>query len=99
MTDKKKMPADGGGIAKGQPDGVSGSPDTGDMGRVHGRSPGGESGGAAYPNPHSDEESKQRHFFGRAAGERLLWRQPQRDDAAQSRRRRERRDEDFSSDA
>lgn len=52
-TDKKEMPADGGGVAKGKPDGVSGSPDTGEMGRSHGRSSGGESGGGAYPNPHS----------------------------------------------
>ena len=53
ISDKKEMPANGGGVRKGKPDGVSGSPDTGEMGRVHGRSPGGESGGAAYPNPHS----------------------------------------------
>ena len=53
MSDKKKMPANGGGVAKGKPDGVSGSPDTGEMGRVHGRATGGESGGGAYPNPHS----------------------------------------------
>ena len=53
MSDKKKMPADGGGVAKGKPDGVSGSPDTGENGRVHGRRSGGESGGSAYPNPHS----------------------------------------------
>ena len=64
MTDKVKMPADGGGIAKGQPDGVSGSPEAGDKGRVHGRSPGGESGGAAYPNPHSDAELSESHFSG-----------------------------------
>ena len=53
MSDKKKMPVSGGGVAKGQPDGVSGSPDSGEMGRVHGRAPGGESGGGAYPNPHA----------------------------------------------
>jgi hypothetical protein len=64
MTDKVKMPADGGGIAKGQPDGVSGSPDAADKGRVHGRSAGGESGGAAYPNPHSGEESSETRFSG-----------------------------------
>jgi hypothetical protein len=64
VTDKKKMPADGGGVAKGKPDGVSGSPDTGDMGRVHGRSPGGESGGGAYPNPHSDKDSPDSTFSG-----------------------------------
>ena len=55
MSDKKKMPADGGGVRKGMPDGVSGSPDQEVEGLVHGRSGGGESGGGAYPNPHSDE--------------------------------------------
>ena len=64
MTDKKEMPADGGGIAKGKPDGVSGSPDNRDMGVVHGRAPGGESGGAAYPNPHSDDPTTSSEFSG-----------------------------------
>jgi hypothetical protein len=31
---------------------------------VHGRSPGGESGGGAYPNPHSDEDSAKSTFSG-----------------------------------
>jgi hypothetical protein len=52
-SSKIDMPADGGGRAKGMPDGVSGSPDTGEMGQASGRSAGGESGGGAYPNPHS----------------------------------------------
>jgi hypothetical protein len=51
MSDSKKMPVDGGGIAKGAPDGVSGAPDGGN---VHGRRAGGESGGGGYPNPHDD---------------------------------------------
>ena len=53
MSDKKKMLVSGGGAAKGTPDGVSGSPDSEEMGRVHGRTSGAESGGGAYPNPHS----------------------------------------------
>jgi hypothetical protein len=64
VTDKKKMPADGGGIAKGKPDGVSGSPDTGEVGGVHGRSSGGESGGGAYPNPHSGKGPTHSRFSG-----------------------------------
>ena len=64
MTDKKEMPANGGGVAKGTPDGVSGSPDTGEMGRVHGRSSGGESGGGAYPNPHSGKSPTKSNFSG-----------------------------------
>jgi hypothetical protein len=64
MSDKKKMPANGGGVAKGKPDGVSGSPDTGEMGRVHGRSAGGESGGAAYPNPNSGKGTTKSRFSG-----------------------------------
>lgn len=69
MCDKKKMPVSGGGAAKGKPDGVSGSPDSAEMGRVHGRAPGGESGGGAYPNPHSHagkahSDSSGREFSG-----------------------------------
>jgi hypothetical protein len=64
MTDKKVMPANGGGVAKGKPDGVSGSPDTGEMGRVQGRSFGGESGGGAYPNPHSGKDPTRSSFSG-----------------------------------
>ena len=64
MTDKKEMPANGGGVAKGKPDGVSGSPDTGEMGRVHGRSSGGESGGGSYPNPHSGKDPTRSSFSG-----------------------------------
>ena len=66
------MPADGGGVAKGKPDGVSGTPDTGERGRVQGRSPGGESGGGAYPNPHSDERSSDSTFCG-AQGDKAYY--------------------------
>lgn len=62
--DKKEMPANGGGVAKGKPDGVSGSPDTGGVGGVHGRSSGGESGGGAYPNPHSGKGPTNAKFSG-----------------------------------
>lgn len=65
MTDKKKMPAPGGGPATGKPDGVSGSPDPGDTGQVHGRSLGGESGGGPYPNPYSDKGSDDQDLSGR----------------------------------
>lgn len=64
MTDKKEMPVSGGGPGKGKPDGVSGSPVTGEMGRVHGRSSGGESSGGAYPNPHSGKGSTNSGFSG-----------------------------------
>ena len=53
MTDKTRVPVSGGGPGKGKPDGVSGSPETGEAGAIHGRQGGGESGGGAYPNPHS----------------------------------------------
>lgn len=57
MSDKKKMPVDGGGVQKGKPDGVSGTPAAGKPGQVHGRFSGGESAGGAYPNPYTDESS------------------------------------------
>ncbi|MEO6580503.1 MAG: hypothetical protein ABIN83_05070 [Sphingomicrobium sp.] len=64
MSDKKQMPADGGGRFKGAPDGVSGAPDTGEPGISHGRSSGGESGGGAYPNPHTGKDSADAGFHG-----------------------------------
>jgi hypothetical protein len=67
MNDKKKMPASGGGTAQGKPDGVSGSPDTGETGQIHGRSGGGESGGGAYPNPYSGERSDTAALSGQGA--------------------------------
>jgi len=57
MSDKSKMPADGGGVRKGAPDGVSGTPGSDEEGQVHGRVGGGDSAGGAYPNPHSDPDS------------------------------------------
>ena len=63
MADKKKMPVTGGGAGKGKPDGASGSPATGEEGRAHGRSAGGESGGGAYPNPHSGKEPDNEGFL------------------------------------
>ncbi|GGE82965.1 hypothetical protein [Sphingomonas prati] len=50
MSDTVPTPVPGNPETKGQPDGVSGSPGNGEP---HGRSVMGESGGAAYPNPHS----------------------------------------------
>ena len=64
MSDLKKMPVDGGGVNKGQPDGVSGTPDSGKEGQIHGRSVEGESGGGAYPNPHSGKEPTNTGLFG-----------------------------------
>jgi hypothetical protein len=64
MSDMKEMPVSGGGADKGKPDGVSGSPDTGEKGRANGRSAGGESGGGAYPNPHSGKSSDESGFLG-----------------------------------
>lgn len=52
MTDKP-MPASGDAHSKGAPDGVSGTPTEGDGRSVHGRTEGGESGGANYLNPHT----------------------------------------------
>ncbi len=62
MSDTKPMPASGDARRKGAPDGVSGTPGggraagTGDAGNVHGRSEGGESGGANYPNPQTGKD-------------------------------------------
>lgn len=53
MTDKVPMPVPGNPATKGAPDGVSAA--TG-SGNVHGRSDGGESGGGAYPNPHTGKK-------------------------------------------
>jgi hypothetical protein len=55
MSDKVPMPAPGNPASKGAPDGVSTAPDAPD-GQVHGRAAGGESGGAAYPNPHDETD-------------------------------------------
>lgn len=49
------MPVDGGGRRKGAADGVSGTPADGPGEGVSGRTAAGESGGSAYPNPHSGQ--------------------------------------------
>lgn len=64
MNGKVDMPASGGGRAKGAPDGVNGSPAKAAKGDVQGRFSGGESGGGAYPNPHTGKEPASDGFFG-----------------------------------
>ncbi|MBB3912494.1 hypothetical protein [Sphingomonas desiccabilis] len=56
MSDKQPMQAAGKGVAEGR-DGV-------DQERVNGRNAGGESGGGAYPNPHTGKDEKQSGFMG-----------------------------------
>jgi hypothetical protein len=56
-----EMPASGGGVRKGQPDGVSGSPGGGEIG---GRTAGGESGGGGYANSHTGKEPTNSGFMG-----------------------------------
>ncbi|WP_419809219.1 hypothetical protein [Sphingomonas sp.] len=56
-----EMPVSGGGTSKGAPDGVSGSPDGGNVG---GRTPGGESDGGGYDNPHAGKEPTNSGFMG-----------------------------------
>ena len=56
MSDKQPMQAAGKGVAEGK-DGV-------DQERVNSRNAGGESGGRAYPNPHTGKDKKQSVFFG-----------------------------------
>ena len=46
---------------KGAADGVSGTPDGGEVG---GRTPGGESGGGGYANPHTGKEATNSGFMG-----------------------------------
>ncbi|WP_419813740.1 hypothetical protein [Glacieibacterium sp.] len=55
MSGKTPVPVDGDGVNKGAPDGVSGAPEKGPGEGVHGRAPPGETGGGAYPNPHTEE--------------------------------------------
>ena len=76
MTDLKKMPVDGGGVNKGKPDGVSGSPDSGKDGQVNGRSAGGESGGGAYPNPHSGKAPDNSGFLGHGGQTEIAYHGP-----------------------
>jgi len=53
MSDKIPMPVPGDPATKGKPDGVSDAPGSGN---IHGRSAAGESGGGAYPNPHTGKK-------------------------------------------
>lgn len=53
---EERTPVSGGGAKKGAPDGVSASPETGAAANIQGRTPGGESGGAAYPNPQTGKK-------------------------------------------
>ncbi len=67
MSSKVPMPASGNPDSKGAADGVSGAPgnDAGnsDGREVHGRSKDGESGGGAYPNPHSGKTPENTGFM------------------------------------
>jgi hypothetical protein len=56
-----KTPVSGGGADEGGADGVSGAPDGNNVG---GRTPGGESGGGGYDNPHADKEPAGDGFMG-----------------------------------
>lgn len=53
MTDKQPTQASGGGDAKGKPDGVNDAEATA-----------GESGGGAYPNPHTGKKGDQGGWMG-----------------------------------
>ena len=57
-------PVSGGDADQGAPDGASGPPDAGDGENVHGRTEGGESGGAAYPNPQTGKPGDNSGFMG-----------------------------------
>lgn len=59
--DDVEMPVSGGGKDKGAADGVSGSPDGGEVG---GRTRGGESSGGGYANPHTGKEPANGGFMG-----------------------------------
>jgi hypothetical protein len=56
MSDKQPTQAGGGDGRKGAPDGVSTNPQN--------RTPGGESGGGAYPNPQTGKEPENGGFMG-----------------------------------
>ena len=64
MSDKVPMPAPGNPETKGAPDGVADAPGSGGAGEVHGRTPGGESGGGGYDNPHEGKDGSNSGFFG-----------------------------------
>lgn len=61
---KTEMPANGGGRRKGAPDGVAASPGGDPNSGVHGRTGDGESGGGAYPNPHTGKTPPTGGFSG-----------------------------------
>lgn len=63
MPDTVPVPVPGNPESKGAPDGVSGTPGKLEEGEVHGRSGGGESGGGAYPNPHTGHGEPKSEFF------------------------------------
>ena len=60
MRDKVAMPVPGDPATKGHPDGVSGAPGGGN---IHGRASAGESGGGAYPNPHTGKQPQSGNFL------------------------------------
>ena len=61
MMSDVETPVGGGGADQARPDGVSGAPDGGNVG---GRTPGGESGGGGYANPHAGKEPTNSGFMG-----------------------------------
>jgi hypothetical protein len=65
MSDKTPVPADGDGVNKGALDGVSGAPGHVPGAGVNGRADPGETGGGAYPNPHTgksdDDQGEMKH--------------------------------------
>lgn len=61
---KTETPVSGGGPLKGAPDGVSGPPSDDPAANIQGRTEGGESGGGAYPNPHTGKKPTGGGFFG-----------------------------------
>jgi hypothetical protein len=62
--DKVPNPVSGNPASKGAPDGVSGVPGGAEQREIHGRSAGGESGGGAYPNPHTGKTPDGGGFMG-----------------------------------
>lgn len=66
---KEAMPADGGGKHKGAPDGVAAAPGGDGERGVNGRTEGGESGGGAYPNPHTGKTPNSGGFSGGQSGQ------------------------------
>ena len=63
MTDKRKMQADGGG-SKSRPDAVEDTPGAG------------ESGGGAYPNPHSGNGHPDEGFLGHGGQSEIAYHGP-----------------------